>query len=141
MPANKQNVETHQFGAETGKILQLMINSLYAHKDIFLRELISNASDACDKLRYEAITDDKIKVADELKIQIIADQDSSTLTVSDNGSGMNKKVVGCKKVVLHNPSQNSLEKEKVNSYENAVYEDILHPGEILFIPHSWQQMR
>jgi molecular chaperone HtpG len=91
MPANKQNVETHQFGAETGKILQLMINSLYAHKDIFLRELISNASDACDKLRYEAITDDKIKVADELKIQIIADQDSSTLTVSDNGIGMNKK--------------------------------------------------
>lgn len=50
------------------------------------------------------------------------------------------QVVGCKKVVLHNPSQNSPEKEKVNSYENTVYEDILHPGEILFIPHSWPHL-
>lgn len=92
MPAKKTNKENHQFGAETGKILQLMIHSLYAHKDIFLRELISNASDACDKLRYETLAG-KIKSDEqsELKISIKADEEAKTLTISDNGIGMNKQ--------------------------------------------------
>jgi molecular chaperone HtpG len=89
--AKQKNVETHEFGAETGKILQLMIHSLYAHKDIFLRELISNASDACDKLRYESLTNKELKVDDELKISITANEQDKALIISDNGIGMNKQ--------------------------------------------------
>lgn len=83
--------ETHEFGAETGKILQLMIHSLYENKDIFLRELISNASDACDKLRYDALTNPEISNDSDLKITIKADEDAKKLTISDNGIGMNKQ--------------------------------------------------
>jgi molecular chaperone HtpG len=88
MPA-KAKVETHQFGAETGKILQLMIHSLYTNKDIFLRELISNASDACDKLRYESVTNNLKEDTSDLAIKITADEKAKTLTISDNGIGMN----------------------------------------------------
>lgn len=89
MPKNAK-VETHQFGAETGKILQLMIHSLYTNKDIFLRELISNASDACDKLRYQSVTNKDLKEdVSELGIKITADENSKKLTISDNGIGMN----------------------------------------------------
>jgi len=92
MPANKTDkVETHKFGAETGKILQLMIHSLYENKDIFLRELISNSSDALDKLRYEALTNNKISAADELKVKITTNEKDKTLTISDNGIGMDKE--------------------------------------------------
>lgn len=85
-------VETHQFGAQTGKILKLMIHSLYAHKEIFLRELISNASDACDKLHYESLTKPELLTdGTEFKITIEVDRDSNILTVSDNGIGMNKE--------------------------------------------------
>jgi molecular chaperone HtpG len=91
MVKTAKKAETHEFGAETGKILQLMIHSLYAHKDIFLRELISNASDACDKLRYESLTDNNLKVDDELKISIVANEKEKTLKISDNGIGMNKQ--------------------------------------------------
>lgn len=83
--------ETFEFGAQTGKILQLVIHSLYAHKDIFLRELISNASDACDKLRYEALTTPALVNEDPLKITVTASEKDNTLTISDNGIGMNKQ--------------------------------------------------
>lgn len=84
-------VETHAFGAETGKILKLMIHSLYANKEIFLRELISNASDACDKLHYESLTQPQLlSEGTEFKISIHVDRDSNILTISDNGIGMNK---------------------------------------------------
>ncbi len=82
---------THNFSAETGKVLQLMIHSLYTNKDIFLRELISNASDACDKLRYEAVTHSELLAEDaELTIRVIADEAARTITVADNGIGMNE---------------------------------------------------
>jgi len=97
-PSTKQHTphsntpEKHQFGAETSKILQLMIHSLYAHKDIFLRELISNASDACDKLRYNALTHSGLLEENpDLTISIIADSSTQTLTITDTGIGMNKK--------------------------------------------------
>jgi molecular chaperone HtpG len=83
--------ETHSFGAEVGKILQLMIHSLYEQKDIFLRELISNASDACDKLRYEAITHPEWMGKDELKITVTLDKNNRIITVSDNGIGMTRQ--------------------------------------------------
>lgn len=92
----KQTKETKaeehiKFGAEVGKILHLMIHSLYANKEIFLRELISNASDACDKLRYLSITNPELTKNDpEFKIRITADKEKRTLTITDNGIGMNR---------------------------------------------------
>ena len=86
MTANK-----HQFKAEVNKILDLMIHSLYSHKEIFLRELISNASDAIDKARYLALTDKNVAVGGEdWKIQLIPDQASGTLTLRDNGIGLTR---------------------------------------------------
>lgn len=81
-----------QFKAESKRLLDLMVNSIYTHKEIFLRELISNASDAEDKLAYKALTDDQVPVdRSELKITIVPDKDKRTLTVSDNGVGMSKE--------------------------------------------------
>lgn len=81
-----------QFKAESKKLLDMMINSIYTHKEIFLRELISNASDAIDKLYFKSLTDDSVKTKkDEFKIRIDADKDNSTLTITDNGIGMTKE--------------------------------------------------
>ena len=84
-------METKQFKAESQRLLDLMINSIYTHKEIFLREIISNASDAMDKLAYIALTDDKVGLnRDQLTITITRDKDAGLLTVSDNGIGMNR---------------------------------------------------
>ena len=84
-------METKQFKAESQRLLDLMIHSIYTHKEIFLREIISNASDAMDKLAYTALTDDKIALnREDLTITITRDKDAGTLTVSDNGIGMNQ---------------------------------------------------
>ena len=78
-----------QFKSESKRLLELMINSIYTHKEIFLRELISNASDAIDKLCYISLTDDKVGLTrDDFKINIVADKEKRTLTISDNGVGM-----------------------------------------------------
>jgi len=80
-----------EFKTEVKQLLDLMIHSLYSHKEIFLRELISNASDAIDRVRYEALTNSSVTEGDsELKIKIIPDRDAGTLTVSDNGIGMTR---------------------------------------------------
>ncbi len=87
-------VETLQFETEVSQLLHLMIHSLYSNKEIFLRELISNASDACDKLRFEAIADDSLLSDDsELKIQVEYDKENRTVTVRDNGIGMSRDEV------------------------------------------------
>ena len=84
-------MEKQQFKAESQRLLDLMINSIYTHREIFLREIISNASDAMDKLAYVALTDDKVGLnRSDLAITIIRDEANRTLTVSDNGIGMNK---------------------------------------------------
>ena len=81
-----------QFKAESKRLLDLMINSIYTHKEIFLRELISNASDAEDKLAYQSLTDDSMGVSRaDLKITIVPDKEKRTLTVSDNGIGMTRE--------------------------------------------------
>ncbi|HVT37394.1 MAG TPA: molecular chaperone HtpG [Nevskiaceae bacterium] len=81
-------VEKMQFQAETRQLLQLMVHSLYSNKEIFLRELISNASDACDKLRFLALNKPELLGTDELHIELMVDKDAGTLTVKDNGVGM-----------------------------------------------------
>ena len=80
-----------QFKTESKKLLDMMVNSIYTHKEIFLRELISNASDAIDKLYFRSLTDDSVTLKKEdYEIRISADKDARTLTVSDNGCGMTK---------------------------------------------------
>lgn len=82
-------METKQFKAESKRLLDMMINSIYTHKEIFLRELISNASDAIDKLYFKSLTDDKVGLdKDDFAIRIYADKDSRTLKITDNGIGM-----------------------------------------------------
>ena len=81
-----------QFKAESQRLLDLMINSIYTHREIFLREIISNASDAIDKLAYTALTDDKVGISrDQFAITILRDEANRTLTVSDNGIGMSRE--------------------------------------------------
>ena len=82
-----------EFQAETKQVLRLVIHSLYSHKEIFLRELISNASDACEKLRFEAIANPGLMGADEMSVTLIPDAVAGTLTVKDNGIGMNQDEV------------------------------------------------
>ena len=85
-------MEKQQFKAESQRLLDLMINSIYTHREIFLREIISNASDAIDKLAYTALTDDKVGInRDEFAITITRDPENRVLTVSDNGIGMSKE--------------------------------------------------
>jgi len=86
--------ETHVFQTEVKQLLDLMIHSLYSNKEIFLRELISNASDASDKLRFEATKDDALYEGDsDLHVYIEADKDARTITIRDNGIGMNRDEV------------------------------------------------
>ena len=85
-------MEKMQFKAESKRLLDLMINSIYTHQEIFLREIISNASDAMDKLAYTALTDDKVGLnRDDFAVTITRDMDNRILTVSDNGIGMSRE--------------------------------------------------
>jgi molecular chaperone HtpG len=86
--------ETLEFQTEARQILHLMTHSLYSNKEIFLRELVSNASDACDKLRFEALADDSLYEGDsELSIHVEFDEEAKTITISDNGVGMSRQEV------------------------------------------------
>lgn len=86
--------ETLEFQTEVRQLLNLMIHSLYSNKEIFLRELVSNASDACDKLRFEALADDALYEDDsELKIRVEFDKEQKTIRITDNGVGMNRAEV------------------------------------------------
>jgi len=90
---NETVAEAHAFQAEVAELLRLMVHSVYSETDVFLRELISNASDACDRLRYEAIAKPELTAGESspLAIRIKADTAASTLTISDNGVGMDRQ--------------------------------------------------
>ena len=87
------STEQHTFTAEVQELLNLMVHSLYSQKDIFLRELISNSSDALDRLRVEAHTDANLLPSGELEIRLEADSEERTLSISDNGIGMSREEV------------------------------------------------
>ena len=81
-----------EFKAESKRLRELMIHTIYTHKEIFLRELISNASDAIDKLAYRALTDEKVGLnREDFKIVVVPDKEARTLTVADNGIGMTEE--------------------------------------------------
>lgn len=86
--------ETYGFQTEVKQLLQLMIHALYSNKEIFVRELVSNASDALDKLRFLSVQDDSLVAEDSnLRIEIDFDKEAGTLTIRDNGVGMSKEEV------------------------------------------------
>src|SRR5262245_29528698 len=88
------NMKEYQFQAETKRLLDLMIHSLYTNKEIFLRELISNSSDAIDRLRFEALTNPSLIDSDDrYEIRLETDKERRTLTISDNGIGMSQEEV------------------------------------------------
>ena len=84
--------ETHAFQAEVNDVLSIVVNSLYSHREVFLRELISNSSDAIDQLHLQSLTDSNLLGDDkELHIELLPDQDKGTLTIRDNGVGMTRE--------------------------------------------------
>ena len=86
--------QTHAFQTEVSQLLHLMIHSLYSNKEIFLRELVSNASDAVDKLKFESLSNDAlVEGKEELAIHVSVDKDAGTITISDNGIGMTQDEV------------------------------------------------
>ena len=96
MTADTQTAQTSRetlgFQTEVKQLLQLMIHSLYSNREIFLRELISNASDACDKLRFEALHNAALFEGDsDFRIRVSFDKDAKTLTIADNGVGMSRR--------------------------------------------------
>merc|ERR1719163_406604 len=84
------STETFEFQAEVSRVMDIIINSLYSDKDVFLRELVSNAADACDKKRFLALTE-KTEHNDELEVRIRCDKDGKKLIIEDTGVGMSKK--------------------------------------------------
>ncbi|MBL8793191.1 MAG: ATP-binding protein, partial [Planctomycetia bacterium] len=88
------SAETLTFKTELKQVLDIIIHSLYSHKDIFLRELVSNASDAIDTLRFESLTKAELKgLGEDWKIKLIADTTANTLTIADNGIGMSRDII------------------------------------------------
>ena len=94
--------ETHGFQTEVKQLLHLMIHSLYSNKEIFLRELVSNAADAADKLRFRALENDSLYENDgELNVKLSVDKEANTVTITDNGIGMTRDEVDRKSTRLN----------------------------------------
>lgn len=113
-------MRTKQFKAESKKLLDMMINSIYTHKEIFLRELISNASDAVDKLYFRSLTDDQVTLAKEdFCIRITADKENRTLTISDNGIGMTAEDLENNLGVIAKSGSQQFKKEHTDDKEDV----------------------
>lgn len=122
MSTDTPSVETHRFQAEVNQVLHLVINSLYSHKEVFLRELVSNASDALDKLRFRSLTDAGLMEGDNtLEIRVYGDPKSSTLTIEDTGVGMtHDELVENLGTIAHSGSKKFLEMAKQRGEKSDV---------------------
>ncbi|MDB5376127.1 MAG: molecular chaperone HtpG [Rubritepida sp.] len=85
-----ETLERHEFGAEVGRLLDLVVHALYSEREIFLRELVANAADAVDRRRFESLTDHALSLPEEAKLRIVPDKEARTLTITDPGTGMTK---------------------------------------------------
>ncbi|MDG7056090.1 MAG: molecular chaperone HtpG [Wolbachia endosymbiont of Meromenopon meropis] len=119
-----QKTENLKFDAEVGKVLNIVIHSLYTNKDIFIRELVSNASDACDKLRYESqLNPSLLDSSDELKITISLNEDKRELYITDNGIGMNRQdLINNLGTIASSGTQKFLEAIKDNKSSGQIIE-------------------
>src|SRR6201989_522019 len=88
---NETVLEQHSFGAEVGRLLDLVVHSLYSEREIFLRELVANAADAMDRRRFESLTDPALSPPAEAKIRIVPDKAARTLHIADDGIGMTRE--------------------------------------------------
>ena len=88
---NDTVLEQHTFGAEVGRLLDLVVHSLYSEREIFLRELVANAADAVDRRRFEALTDAALAPPADAKIRVVPDKQASTLLIADDGIGMTRQ--------------------------------------------------
>jgi molecular chaperone HtpG len=113
--------ETRAFEADVSKLLHMMVHSVYSDRDVFLRELISNAADACERLRYEAIASPALLGSDPMfKITLAIDADKKTLTVEDNGIGMNRdELVQALGTIAHSGTRAFLEKVEASQNNGA----------------------
>ncbi len=142
-------VEKHAFQTEVTQLLHLMIHSLYTNKEIFLRELISNASDACDKLRFEALTDSKLLEDDgPLQVEVDFNEKAKTVTIRDNGIGMNKEdVISNIGTIAQSGTRDFIEKmnaaqkeDKKDKNKNTQEQsDLIGQFGVAFIPLFWWQ--
>jgi Molecular chaperone, HSP90 family len=86
-----EQLQSKEFEAEVSRLLEMMIHSVYSESEVFLRELIANASDACDRLRYMQQTDEELqKLGQNFQVDIVLDKDAGTITITDNGMGMSE---------------------------------------------------
>ena len=113
-------VETKEFQAETRQVLKLVIHSLYSNKEIFLRELVSNASDACEKLRFESLKTPGLMGAETLRVELITDAAAGTLTLKDNGIGMSRdEVINNLGTIASSGTKKFLEALQINADKGA----------------------
>ena len=118
---NQTKKETHAFEADVAKLLHMMVHSVYSDRDVFLRELISNSADACERLRYEAIASPALLGSDStFRITLASDADKKTLTVEDNGVGMNREeLVHELGTIAHSGTRAFLEKVEASKNDGA----------------------
>ena len=127
-------MERKEFQAESKRLLELMIHSIYTHKEIFLREILSNASDAIDKLCYRSLTDEQVGMKrEDFAITIRPDQEARTLTVSDNGIGMNDTDLEQNLGVIASSGTFQFRQELDKDAET----DVIGQFGVGFIPPSW----